>query len=471
VRWVGGGLGLRIALALGAAVAVLVSAALALAAPADLDTTFSGDGKQTVNFGGTDSALAVAVTPDGKIVVAGSGGGGNDMVVTRLNANGSVDTSFAPPGGEAFVNFGGNDGANAMALQPDGKIVLAGSTDAVGSGDFAVARLNADGTPDTSFSGDGKLTAGFNAPNETAVGVAVQQNGKIVVLGNGDANSDFVLARYNPDGSVDTGFGTGGAVAVDFGGVEFDGDVALQPDGKIVLAGSMNANPQWDMAFARLNGDPVQTTTTTTTTSTTTQATTTSAPPPPPPPTIQVTTSTAPGGRGVILNTHLGAGVTSVGIDMNGDGRPDFQSPPSLPFLHINVPQTTQRPIRVIAIGSAGATASTTVTPRIVGLGLPSNRLGPLVVASTHETLPTTVAPNPPCDQAQVIEDIIWPRDRQLEGRRRMSQHRPSASRRRADDEPQVRGVARTSPDASRAPGGAGWRSITMLATPEAVCA
>ena len=123
------------------------------------DTTFSGDGKQTVNFGGVDNALGVAIQPDGKIVVAGTGGGGNDMVVARLNADGSPDTSFSPPDGLAFVNFGGNDAANAMALQPDGKIVLVGSTDAVGSGDFAVARLNADGTPDTSFSGDGKLTA------------------------------------------------------------------------------------------------------------------------------------------------------------------------------------------------------------------------------------------------------------------------------------------------------------------------
>ena len=227
------------------------------------DTSFNGTGKQTVNFGGTDSALAVAITPDGKIVVAGSGGSVNDMVVTRLNANGSVDTSFKPPGGEAFVNFGGTDAANAMALQPDGKIVLVGSTDSVGGGDFAVARLNADGTPDTSFSGDGKLTAGFNALGETAVGVVVQQNGKIAVLGNGDANHDFVVARYLPDGSVDTGFGTGGAVAVDFGGDEFDGDLALQPDGKLVLVGSTDVGPNYDMAIARLNGDPVQTTTTT----------------------------------------------------------------------------------------------------------------------------------------------------------------------------------------------------------------
>ncbi len=217
-----------------------------------------------------------------------------------------------------------------------------------------------------------------------------QQNGKIVVLGNADANHDFVLARYLSDGSADTGFGTNGSVAVDFGGFEFDGDLALAPDGKLVLVGSTDANPQWDMAIARLDGDPVQTT-----------------PPPPPPPTISVTTSTPPGGRGVIIRTHLGGNVSKVGIDMNGDGRSDFQSPASLRFVHITVPQTTQQPIKVIAITPTGATASTTINPRIVGLGLPRNHLGPLVVASSTATLPSQVTPNPPCHQAQVVEDII----------------------------------------------------------------
>jgi uncharacterized delta-60 repeat protein len=237
-----------------------------LNADGTLDTSFNGTGKRTINLGGSpDNAFAVAIQPDGKIVVAGLAGGVGDMVVTRLNANGSNDTSFAPPGDQASIGFGGsNDAANAMALQPDGKIVLVGSTDAAGAAGSAIARLNADGTLDTSFGTGGKLTPNFGGTGEAAVGVVVQHNGKIAVLSNADANHDFVVARYNPDGSADAGFGTNGHVAVDFGGDEFDGDLGLQPDGKLVLAGSTDANgSNYDMAIARLNGDPVQTTTTT----------------------------------------------------------------------------------------------------------------------------------------------------------------------------------------------------------------
>jgi uncharacterized delta-60 repeat protein len=240
------------------------------------DTSFSSDGKQTVDFGGNDAATGVAITSAGQIVVAGQGGPNSDMVVTRLNSDGTIDTSFATSG-KAFVNFGGTDGANAMALQPDGRIVLVGSTSAVAFGDFAIARLNADGTPDTSFSGDGKLTEGFGAANETALGVAIQQNNKIVLMGTGDANADFVVVRLLPDGTPDSGFGTSGTVGVTFGGNEFDGDLALQSDGQIVIAGSTDVNTSYDMAVARLNGDPIPVTTTTTTTAPTT---TTPAPAP-----------------------------------------------------------------------------------------------------------------------------------------------------------------------------------------------
>lgn len=244
------------------------------------DTTFATGGKETVDFGGLDAAAAVALAPDGKIVVAGQGGPGRDMVVTRLNIDGSIDTSFAPvTAGKAFVDFGATDLANGVVVGPDGKIVLDGATSAVGSGDFAVARLTAAGSLDPTFSVDGKLTLGYGAANESALAIALQQNGRIVVMGTGDANSDFVVSRLAPDGSVDSSFGTGGTVGVDFGAVEYDGDVTLQPDGQIVIAGSTNVTDGGDMAVARLQGDPVQTTTT----SSTTTAVTTPAPSPPPP--------------------------------------------------------------------------------------------------------------------------------------------------------------------------------------------
>ena len=110
------------------------------------DTSFDTDGKQTVDFGGgADAANAVALAPDGKIVVAGQAGGVNaDMAAVRLSTDGAVDPSFAPgSAGKATVDFGGADVANGVAVQPDGKIVLAGTTSAVGAGDVAVARLTA----------------------------------------------------------------------------------------------------------------------------------------------------------------------------------------------------------------------------------------------------------------------------------------------------------------------------------------
>jgi uncharacterized delta-60 repeat protein len=244
------------------------------------DTGFSGDGRQTVDFGGADAANAVDLTADGKIVVAGQGGPGSDLVVTRLNPDGSVDTSFAPAGaGKAFVDFGGTDAANGVAVQPDGKIVLDGSTSAVGTGDAAVARLDAAGSLDPSFSGDGKLTLGYGAANEQGLALALQSNGKILAFAQGGPASDFELTRLAPDGSFDTTFGTSDTATVDFGGAEFDGDVALQPDGQIVTVGSTNATDGGDMAFARLQGDPVAAPPT----STSTSATTTSPTPPPPP--------------------------------------------------------------------------------------------------------------------------------------------------------------------------------------------
>jgi len=229
------------------------------------DTSFDTDGKQTVDFGGAaDSANAVAIQPDGRIVVAGQANGVNgDVGLTRLNADGSIDTSFAPASnGKATVDFGGADVANGVAVQSDGKIVLAGTTSAAGAGDVAVARLDAAGALDPGFSGDGKLTLGNALASDSGLALAIQQNGRIVVLAQGDsaAKGDFELFRLATDGGADASFGSGGTRNVDFGGAEFDGDVVIQPDGKIVIAGSTDANPGgYDIALARIEGDPVAT--------------------------------------------------------------------------------------------------------------------------------------------------------------------------------------------------------------------
>ncbi len=228
-----------------------------LNADGSLDTSFGSGGKQTVNFGGVDVAEKVALTAEGKIVVVGEGGGVNDMVITRLNSNGSIDKSFGTFG-EEEVNFGGTETARGLAIQADGKILVEGSTDAVGGGDLAIARLNPNGGLDSSFSGDGKLTLGYGAPEEFGTGVAVQQNGRILVMGSyADVQRDFVVSRLNADGTVDTSFGANGTATVEMGGNEFDGDLILQPDGNIVLVGSTEiGGGPYDMAVSRVIGDP-----------------------------------------------------------------------------------------------------------------------------------------------------------------------------------------------------------------------
>jgi uncharacterized delta-60 repeat protein len=241
------------------------------------DRTFAISGDRTVDFGGVDEAVAVANAPGAKLVVVGRGGAGADMVIARLNSDGSYDASFGS-GGKASVDFGGTDVANGVVVRADGSIVVAGSTSAVGSGDFAVAKLTASGTLDGSFSGDGKATFGFGAANELALALAGQQNGKLVVMGTGNPDQDFIVVRLQPDGSADTGFGTAGTMTVDFGKYEYDGDVAIQPDGRILVAGSTNVQDDGDMAIARLEGDPV-TAPPTTSTPTTPSATTPTTPP------------------------------------------------------------------------------------------------------------------------------------------------------------------------------------------------
>jgi uncharacterized delta-60 repeat protein len=227
------------------------------------DTFFSDDGKQTVGFGGIDFARSVAIDSEGRIVVAGFGGPINsDMVVTRLEIDGSIDTGFGN-NGRSGMNFGDVEGAEVVAVQPDGKLVLAGfanqGRDPVNPTDFAIARLDTIGNPDPTFDGDGKQTFGFGGVDR-AHGLAIQADGKILVGGYGGGNSNLVLIRLDADGSLDQGFGAGGLVAPDFGGSELGGHIALQPDGRIVIAGSNG-----DFAVARVEGDEEPSPTTTTT--------------------------------------------------------------------------------------------------------------------------------------------------------------------------------------------------------------
>src|SRR6185295_18081579 len=226
-----------------------------------LDTSFSGDGKQTTDFGGLDGASGVALQGDGKIVAVGTADESGvaqmaltKMALARYNTDGSLDTSFSADGKQA-TTFGGGDAAVGVALQADGKIVTVGTTEfGVSSfsaqSAFALARHNADGSLDTSFSGDGKQTTDLGGA--AASGVAIQADGKIVVVGAND--EDFALARYNTNGSLDTSFSGDGKQTTDFGPFDAASDVAIQTNGKIVVVGiRSDGMGNDDFALARYN--------------------------------------------------------------------------------------------------------------------------------------------------------------------------------------------------------------------------
>ena len=144
----------------------------------------------TLPGGGT--ATAVLVQPDRRIVVAGNASGSAMMTVTRLSPNGSLDTMFDGDG-VATIDFGSlDDRANGAVLQPDGKIIVAGSTQA--DEDVAVGRLNANGSPDTTFGAAGKATVDFGSAT-FGFAVALQPNGRIVVAGQRTTGNDFAVAR------------------------------------------------------------------------------------------------------------------------------------------------------------------------------------------------------------------------------------------------------------------------------------
>ncbi|MEA2511149.1 MAG: hypothetical protein QOJ59_636, partial [Thermomicrobiales bacterium] len=213
----------------------------------------SGDfGELLADFGATEAGFAGALQPDGKIVVAGYRGVGasSDFAVARLGPNGGYDTGFGT-GGWALANFGTNDMATAMALQRDGKLVVAGYTTEGGKTDLAIERLGANGTLDDSFAGDGKAQLDLGG-DDFGQAVVIQPDGKILVAGYTVVGTSTRLAvvRLQPNGLLDTTFGEGGkAVVAQFTAIAEA--VAVQPDGKIVAAGSSGG----DLAAVRLEGD------------------------------------------------------------------------------------------------------------------------------------------------------------------------------------------------------------------------
>jgi uncharacterized delta-60 repeat protein len=242
------GRALRRAAVLAGLVAAALVPATAHAAPGDLDPTFGDAGKVTTAIGDSAEARAIAVQPDGKIILAGYAD--QSFAMTRYNPDGSPDSAFGT-GGTQTTTIGGSSGSYAVAVQPDGKIVLAGS--AFGGITFAMARYNADGTPDLTFGVGGAETTSIDDDAE-ARAMALQPDGKIVLGGSGSGD-EFAAVRYNTDATLDPGFGTGGIQTTAIGGFGAAHAMALQSDGKILLAGETDFLDNDDVDFAMLRYD------------------------------------------------------------------------------------------------------------------------------------------------------------------------------------------------------------------------
>jgi uncharacterized delta-60 repeat protein len=235
-----------------------------LAHAGSLDTSFGRGGRVMTSFTGRfgDEAYAVAIQRDGKILVSGRGDGSAhySFVLARYNANGSLDPSFGK-GGKVRTAFAGKFDveAYALAIQRDGKIVAAGLRREGGRrAAFALVRYTTNGSLDTSFGKRGRVTTAFAAKSDDeAYAVASQADGKIIAAGlhKVGRHSEFALARYNTNGSLDRSFGKGGEVTTAFAGrrAEEAHALAIQRDGKIVATGG--GPPYSAFALARYNAN------------------------------------------------------------------------------------------------------------------------------------------------------------------------------------------------------------------------
>lgn len=219
------------------------------------DPTFNGTGKAFTGVGSSDdNARAMVIQPDGKIVVAGysTGAVNNDISLARFNVNGTLDTTFNGTG-KVTNNFS-DDVIYGVALQADGKILVAGYQD----NDFLLCRYNTNGTLDVTFNGTGRVVTDMNGASDVGRAVAVQADGKIVMAGEVTVGGNYMcgVARFLTNGTLDTSFDTDGKTVIGAGGVaNHVNSVALQSDGKIVLGGDVFNGANYDFQIARLNSN------------------------------------------------------------------------------------------------------------------------------------------------------------------------------------------------------------------------
>ena len=227
-----------------------------------LDATFNGTGLVTTSFSaGNDIGSGIAVQSNDQIVVVGTsnnGSGNSELAVARFNTDGSLDATFNGTGLVTTSFSAGNDVGSGIAVQSNDQIVVVGtSNNGSGNSELAVARFNTDGSPDPSFSGDGRVTLSFTAPgDDVGSGIAVQSDGKIVVVGTTDdlSNTWFAVARFTVNGSLDPSFAGGGTVISrsSLNGDDMGSGIAVQSNDQIVVVGSSDdGSGKWRFVVAR----------------------------------------------------------------------------------------------------------------------------------------------------------------------------------------------------------------------------
>ena len=204
-------------------------------------------------------ARAVAVQADGKIVAAGEvdGGGQSNFALARYLPDGTLDPTFGTGGMVTTALSVANDFARAVAVLPDGKLLVAGNAVVGGSIQLALARYLADGTPDISFGTGGFRTYDLGSGDDVCEDMAIAPDGKIVLAGaNAGATDDFAVLRCLADGTPDTGFGVNGVITSSFGSsTDVLNAVVVQPDGKIVVGGQSYNGSKYVFAMVTLHDD------------------------------------------------------------------------------------------------------------------------------------------------------------------------------------------------------------------------
>jgi uncharacterized delta-60 repeat protein len=218
-----------------------------------LDSTFGTGGIVTTDLGtSVDSAESITLQADGKILLGGFSG--NAYALARYNTNGTLDTTFNTSGAIITPPATGNADGQSVKVQADGKILMGGSV----NGDFGLVRYNANGTQDTTFGTGGTVATDISGGSDVGESVTIQSDGKILLsgyrnIGTGETatGQDFVVVRYNTDGTLDNTFGTAGKLISDFGGFDNTESIALQADGKFIIGGAIDA----DFGLARYNAN------------------------------------------------------------------------------------------------------------------------------------------------------------------------------------------------------------------------